>query len=152
MLQSTVVFSVSSCGMAHDRQQYLAQDNVFWPMCTTDHVWYALLQSLGWQTLEGAEPEGNQQLLKAVGVCSLVQHESYWPYAGCFFVDICSSISAKPAMTLQRCKGTKPWGAKGDQFGSSRMKHVLEEEEKNKCTFCNFAVVIDGVNLSNINM
>lgn len=67
-------------------------------------------------------------------------------------MDICSSISAKPAMPLQRCKGTKPWGAKEDQFGSSRMKHVLEEEEKNKCTFCNFTVVIDGVNLSNIHM
>lgn len=43
MLQSTVVFSVSRCEMAHDRQQYLAQDNVIWPTCTIDHASYALL-------------------------------------------------------------------------------------------------------------
>lgn len=99
--------------------------------------------------MEGAEPEGNYELLKAVRVGSLAQR-AYRPYAGCFSADICSSVSAKPANPLQQCKGTKPWGAKEDQVGSSMMKHTLEEEEKKVCILCNFTVVIDGVNLPNI--
>lgn len=103
--------------------------------------------------MEGAEPEGNYKLLKAVRVGSLAQHESYRPYAGCFFADICSSASVKPAKPLQRCKGAKSQAANEDQVESSRMKHTLEEEEKNKiCTLCNFTVVTDGINLPNIHM
>lgn len=98
--------------------------------------------------MEGAEPEGNYQLLKAVRVGSLEQRESFQD-PGCFSVDICSSLSAKPAKALQHYRVTKPWEAKEDQVGSSRMKHTLEEEEENLCRLCNFTVVIDGVNLPN---
>lgn len=65
----------------------------------------ALLLMLEWQTLEGAEPGGNYQLLKAVGMSSLTQHESYCPCI-CFSVDMCSSLSAKPTKPLQQSKGT----------------------------------------------
>lgn len=39
MLQSSVVFSVSRCGMVHDWQKYLAQVSIFWSMCNTGHSW-----------------------------------------------------------------------------------------------------------------
>lgn len=95
-----------------------------------------LLLLLGRQTLEGAEPGGNYQLLKAVGMSSLTHHESYCPCI-CFSADICSSLSAKPAKPLQQSKKTMAWGEKEDQVGSSRMKHMLEEEKEKICTLCN---------------
>lgn len=92
--------------------------------------------------------------LKLLRVGPLAQCASYQPYAGCFSVDICSSVTAKPAKPLQWCKGTKAWGAKEDQVGSSRMKHTLEEEKEEKkiCTLCNFSVVTDRVNLPSVHM
>lgn len=136
MLQSTVVFSMSRCGMAHDRQQHLAQVSIFWSMCNTGHPLCRCLIVVAGVANTRNEPEGNYQLLKAVGMSSLTQHESYCPCI-CFSVDIWSSLSAKPAKPLQWSKGTTAWGEKEDQVGSSRMKHMLEEKGEKICTLCN---------------
>lgn len=93
-----------------------------------------------------AEPEGNYQLLKAVGMSSLTQHEPYCPCI-CFSVDICSSLSAKPAKPLQWSTRATAWGEKEDQVGSSRVKHMLEEEGEKICMLRNLSSVIDGLNL-----